>query len=260
MLHRSLIAATIAVSGALGVSFVLAQAGGAGTSFAASKHKTTTVKKTTTSRKTTAASKKTSAASGTAQHADGTISAVSSDGLTITVTPDADKAGSNEYTGVTTIKLTGSTQYNAGHGATPTATKPTITTGEYIIAEGTVSSDGKTLTATLVSVGAHGGSKGGHGGGGPHADGTISAISSDGLTLTVTPDADPAGSTEYTKVTTIVLTSSTQYDAGHGAAPTTTKPTITTGEYIVAEGTLSSDGTTLTATSADIGTKGAGGH
>jgi hypothetical protein len=245
-LHRALSATTLLVAAALAGSFVLAQIGGTATSYAAgSKTKHTTVKKS-------------AAQSSSTQHADGTITAISSDGNTLTVAADNDPAGSKEYTNVTTIKLTSTTQYGAGHGAAPTSTKPTFATGQFVIAEGSVSSDGKTLTATLVSVGGHGG-KGGHGGGGPHADGTITGISSDGNTLTVAADNDPAGSNEYTKVTTIILTSSTQYAAGHGAAPTTTKPTITTGQYIVAEGTLSSDGTTLTATQVSVGAKG-GGH
>jgi hypothetical protein len=190
-----------------------------------------------------------------AQHADGTITAVNGD--TITVKPDADQAGSTEYTAVTTINLTSSTQYRSGD--TATTTRPTISVGEYIIAEGTVSSDGKTLTATQVSVGQFGGGHGGPGRvSGPHADGTVTAVNGDAIT--VKADADQAGTNEYTAVTTIVLTSTTQYNGDHGSAGTTTRPTITAGQYIVAEGTLSSDGTTLTATNISLHSGAPGGH
>jgi hypothetical protein len=252
MLHRTLIAATVAVCGALGVSFILAQAGGATATLAAGKHKNAAVKKTVKS-----TSAKSNAATSTTPHADGTVTAVNGD--TITVKADNDPAGSTEYTQVTKITLTSSTKYSAGKGAT-TTTRPAITSGEYIVAEGTLSSDKTSLTATLVSVhaagsGIHG--AGVHGAGaGPHADGTITAVNGD--TLTVAADNDPAGSTEYTKVTTIVLTGTTQYATGKGTAPTTTKPTITTGEYIIAVGTLNGDQTSLTATQVWIGTKGAG--
>ena len=76
-----------------------------------------------------------------------------------------------------------------------------------------------------------------------------------GNTITVQADNDPAGSTEYTKVTTINLTDATTYQGS------TTKAAIVVGAYVIAEGTVSSDGTTLTATSVGIGGPGGrGGH
>jgi hypothetical protein len=258
-MHRPLIATSFLVAGTLAVGFAFTHTGGATPSFAAGgKHKLSTTKK----HKASSTVHKTSAAQSSTQHADGTVTAINGD--TITVKADADRAGSTEYTSVTTINLTGTTKYSAGHDSAATTTRPTISVGQYIIAEGTVSSDGKTLTASQVSVGAGGPGHGGPGfdgpghDSGPHADGTVSAVNGD--TITVTADTDPAGSTEYTKVTTIVLTSSTQYDAGRDSAATTTKPTITAGEHIVAEGTLSSDGTTLTATQVSVETGGPGGH
>lgn len=177
-------------------------------------------------------------------HADGTVTAVK--GNTITVKPDADKAGSNEYTKVTTIVVSGSTTYAAGKGAT--ATLASVTVGSYIVAEGTVSSDGTTLTATKVAVG-HAGGHGGHGAAaGPHADGTVTGVS--GNTISVTPDADKAGSNEYTKVTTIQVSGSTTYDAGRGA--TASLASVTKGSFVMAVGTVSSDGTTLTATHVSV--------
>ena len=84
----------------------------------------------------------------------------------------------------------------------------------------------------------------------PHADGTVSAINGD--TLTISVGADPAGTTEYTGVTMVILTSATQYDAGHDDTGTISKSSITVGSYIIVDGTLSSDGKTLTATSLRI--------
>src|SRR5438270_4248705 len=46
----------------------------------------------------------------------------------------------------------------------------------------------------------------------PHADGTVTAVN--GNTITVKPDADKAGSNEYTKVTTIVVNGGRTYGAG----------------------------------------------
>lgn len=86
---------------------------------------------------------------GGAKHADGTITAVNGD--TITVQADNDSGNPNEYTSVTTIVLTNSTTYQGTGG------KSAIKAGSHIIAEGTVSSDGKTLTATSVGVGGPGG-------------------------------------------------------------------------------------------------------
>jgi hypothetical protein len=241
-MHKALIVASLFVAGTFATGYILVQGTGATPTFAAGvKHKHTTgtnIRTQQTGKNAT-------------PHADGTVAAVN--GNTITVKADNDQAGSTEYTKVTTIVLTSATKYDNGPGST-TTTRPTITTGQHIVAEGTVSSDGTTLTATVVSVGTHGPGHGGpHQGGpnqgGPHADGTVTAVNGD--TITVQADNDAAGSTEYTKVTTIVLTSATQYDNGPGST-STTRPTISAGQHIVADGTLSSNGTTLTATRVDI--------
>ena len=83
-----------------------------------------------------------------------------------------------------------------------------------------------------------------------HADGTVTAINGD--TLTISAGTDPSGTTEYTGVTTVVLTSATQYDAGHDSTGTISKSSIKVGSYVIVEGTVSSDGKTMTATSLGI--------
>jgi hypothetical protein len=237
-MRKGLIGASLVVAGTFGTGYVLGQGIGATPSFAAGgKHTHTSGTAIRTQQTGQSAT----------PHADGTVTAVNGD--TITVQADNDAAGSTEYTKVTTIVLSSSTKYNADNGST-TTTKPTISTGQHIVAEGTVSTDGTTLTATLVSTGTHGPGQGGPGRGGPHADGTVTTVNGD--TITVQADSDPAGSTEYTKVTTIVLTSTTQYDNGPGST-SATKPTISTGEHIAAEGTLNGDGTVLTATRVSVG-------
>ena len=242
-MHSKLIAAALLVGGTFATGYVVGQVGGITPSLAAAKHLHTS-KSTIRTQQTG-----TGTARSSTPHADGTVTAVNGD--TITVQADTDAAGSTEYTKVTTIVLTASTRYDAGAGTT-TTTKPAIAAGQRIMAEGTVSADGTTLTATTVSTGTHGGHAG-HGGpgpDGPHADGTVSAVN--GNTITVQADTDPAGSTEYTKVTTILLTSTTQYDNGPGKT-TATRPAIAVGQHIVADGTVSSDGTSLTATRVSVG-------
>jgi hypothetical protein len=236
-MHKGLIGVSLVVAGTFGTGYVLGQGTGTTPGFAAGgKH---------THASGTAIRTQQIGQSAT-PHADGTVTAVNGD--TITVKADNDSAGSTEYTKVTTILLTGSTKYNADRGST-TTTKPTISTGQHVVAEGIVSTDGNSLTATLVSVGTHGPGHGGPGQGGPHADGTVTAVNGD--TITVQADNDPAGSTEYTKVTTITLTSSTQYNNGPGST-STAKPTISAGQHIVADGTLNGDGTMLTATRVSV--------
>ncbi len=238
-MNKPLIATTLLAAGTLGTGYVIGQIAGVSPSFAA-------VGTHTHSLRTNVANQSAGA------HADGQITAVNGD--SITVTPDADRAGSNEYTGVTTINLTSATKYAAGHDAAATATRPAFTVGQHIVAEGTVSADGKTLSATLVSVGDGGHGPGGFGGPGhmfgPHADGMVTAVSGD--TISLKADADQAGSNEDTAVTSVVLTSATTYDA--------TKPSITAGEYLIAEGTLSNGGATLTATRVSVHPSGPGGH
>jgi hypothetical protein len=175
-------------------------------------------------------------------HADGTVTAVNGD--TITIKPDADAAGSSEYTKVTTITVNGATTYDAGPTA---ATKSSITVGSNIVAEGTLASDGTTVAATTVHLRGNGAR--GHVGGfgrsnaGPHVDGTVTGMS--GNTITIKADTAHTGSTENENVTSIEVTSSTTYNAGPGVAAS--KASIKSGVFVIATGTLSSDGKTLTA-------------
>jgi len=103
-MRRPLIATTLVVAGTFGTGYLVGQIKGAAPSFAATtaaakKHTANTTKKLVTGR----ATQKQAATPSTGKHADGQVTAVS--GNTITVKADADKAGSNEYTAVTTILL-----------------------------------------------------------------------------------------------------------------------------------------------------------
>jgi len=86
---------------------------------------------------------------------------------------------------------------------------------------------------------------GGWGHMGPRADGTVTAIS--GNTITVKKDSDQGQTGEYGNVTTIVLSGSTTYEADHDSGTVGSKAAIKVGSYVIAEGTLSSDGTSLAA-------------
>ncbi len=256
-MRKPIIAASLAVVGTFATGYVVGQLGGASPTFAAGKIHQKATKNKLTAKQVATPTTSTAPTRSATPHADGQITSISGD--TITVKADTDRAGSAEYTGVTTVTFTGSTTYEAGHHATATTTRPTLAVGQYIMAEGTVSADGTSLTASLVSTHAGGSGGGGpHHASGPHADGTVTAVSGD--TITVKADTDMAGTTEYSAVTTISITSTTQFDAGHDVAATTTRPTITVGQHIVAEGTVSSDGTTLTATQVSVGDGGPGGH
>jgi len=81
--------------------------------------------------------------------ADGQVTAINGD--TITIKADSDQGQTNEYGNVTTVVLTNSTTYQADHNGSAT-TKASIKVGSFIIAEGTLSGDGKTVTASKVSV------------------------------------------------------------------------------------------------------------
>jgi hypothetical protein len=168
-------------------------------------------------------------------HAAGQVTAVN--GNTITIKPVANHPG--EQNTVTTVVLTSSTQYLAP-GTTTSPTKDSIKVGSFIVADGTVSADGKTLTASHVVVLPNGAPPAVRKLG-PHAEGQVTAIN--GNTITIKPFTKPNG--EQSSVTTIVLTGSTQY-----AAPgdmSTTKNAIKVGSFVIAQGTLSADGKTLTA-------------
>ncbi|GAC1442637.1 MAG: hypothetical protein NVSMB52_00060 [Chloroflexota bacterium] len=252
------VSTTALIVGALGTGgYMLGQISSVTPTSAASVAKKYVAKKHATK---TPIHKKHTAGTSSVAHADGEVVSVKGD--TITVKPDAAKAGNNEYAGVTAIKLSGATKYSTGHRSVATTTRPIITAGQYIVAEGKVSPDGKSLDAMLVSFHSRG-----HGGGrhafGPHADGTVTGVTANTISIkadTDKADTNKAGTNEYTGVTTIKLTSATKYQASHDSAATTTKPTITIGEYVVAEGTPSAGGTTLTATTVSIRPAGPRGH
>ena len=158
-MKKSVIASAILVTGMFGAGIAAGQLGGIPGSSAASAITTTT----TTQAASAAATTTTQTApdqgghqdgAQDAPHADGTVSAINGDTLTISV--GADSAGTTEYTGVTTVILTSATQYDAGHDDTGTISKSSIAVGSYIIVDGTLSSDGKTLTATSLRINAGG--------------------------------------------------------------------------------------------------------
>jgi hypothetical protein len=123
-----------------------------------------------------------------------------------------------------TISTGSSTVYQRAGQA---STASDIAVGSLISAEGTLSSDGSTLNALEVTIEL------------PHVAGQVTAVN--GNTLTV---QSPDGTTA-----TVLLTGTTTYSAGPQG--TASKSDITTGSFIVAEGTLGSDGS-LTALQVDI--------
>ena len=83
-----------------------------------------------------------------------------------------------------TIATTGSTTFVNADGSTAAASA--IKTGSFIVAEGTLSSDGKTLTAQRVTLAPAGVERGygGHGGFGPGADGATTGATAPSTTGT----------------------------------------------------------------------------
>jgi Domain of unknown function (DUF5666) len=148
IMRKPLIAAALLALTIFGVGYVIGQVRGTPSSFAATNAPANSSNPTFLYPSDAGQAAAGSAAS-VSRHADGTVTAVS--GNTITIKADNDAAGSNEYTSVTTIQLTSSTQYNVSGG------KSGIKVGSHIVAEGNVSSDGKTMTATQVSTGGPGG-------------------------------------------------------------------------------------------------------
>lgn len=108
-----------------------------------------------------------------------------------------------------------------------------------------------TVTTQVPPDGVHG-PQGGRGNLGPRADGVVTAINGD--TITVKADSDLSQTGEYAKVTTIQLSGSTTYGADRETGAAGSKASITAGSYIIAEGTLSSDGTSLTASTVQVHT------
>ncbi|HWE63278.1 MAG TPA: DUF5666 domain-containing protein, partial [Chloroflexota bacterium] len=115
------------------------------------------------------------------------------------------------------------------HRAGQTAALSDIAVGSLISAEGTLSNDGSTVNALAVTIQL------------PSVSGKVTAVS--GNTVTV---QSPDGTTS-----TVQLTNTTTYSAGPQA--TASKSSITTGSFIMAEGTLGSDGS-LTALQVAIAT------
>jgi hypothetical protein len=147
-MKRSIIATAVLVTGVFGAGIAVGQIGGIPGSSAASAIGTTT---------TTQAAPDPGAVRAGAQdapHADGTVTAINGD--TLTISAGTDPTGTTEYTGVNTVVLTGATQYDAGHDSTGAISKSSIKVGSYVIVDGTLSSDGKTLTATSLSINAGG--------------------------------------------------------------------------------------------------------
>lgn len=169
-------------------------------------------------------------------HAAGQVTAIN--GNTITIKPDANDP--DQKSSVTTIVLTGSTQYFAGPQTT--ASKASIKVGSFIFAVGTLSSDGKTLTASHVGIAPNGRPGKFVRITGPHVAGQVTAVN--GNTITIKPAAFKPDT--QNAATTVVLTNSTLYFAAPDAGAS--KSSIRVGSFIVARGTLSSDGKTLTAT------------
>jgi Domain of unknown function (DUF5666) len=127
--------------------------------------------------------------------------------------------------------------------------------GGYAIGQigGVTGTSAASIAATATTIGTVpdvGGPHDGRGQDAPHADGTVTAINGD--TLTISADTDPSGTDEYTKVATVNLTSSTTYDAGHDSTTTASKSSIKVGSYIIVDGTVSNDGTTITASNVGI--------
>ena len=129
-----------------------------------------------------------------------------------------------------TIDLASSTQYSTG-GGTASSTD-SVTSGENIVAFGSVASDHTSLNATFVDVRV------------PSYRGTASGVSTSGFTLTTR-----AGTTY-----SVAVNSATTY-RGPGAT-TPTISSIKDGMHVMVEGTLS--GSSITATSVGVAPHGVG--
>jgi hypothetical protein len=110
-------------------------------------------------------------------------------------------------------------------------------------------SSAPTPTTQLPPDGAHG-PQGGWGNLGPRADGVVTAVNGD--IVTVKADSDQGQTGEYVKVTTIQLSSSTQYGADRETGAAGSKAAIKVGSYIIAKGTLSADGASLAASTVQL--------
>ncbi len=150
----------------------------------------------------------------------GVVTSISGNTLTVT-----------GFDGAThTITVNANTRYQK---AGQSAVLSDISSGTAIVAEGTTNSDGS-LTALRVTIQL------------PHLDGKVTAVN--GTSYTVTGRSGQS----YT----IVATAGTTYVNADGSSASASA--VKTGTYIMAEGTLSSDGKTLTAQRISIAPSGAG--
>lgn len=188
--------------------------------------------------------------------AAGSVTAVNGDTITVKANGDRRRNPGNEYSSVTTIVLTSSTKVRSGFGQSSTASS--IKVGSFVIAEGALSSDKTTLTASTVMIVPGRGGPGRFGPAGitigPRADGTVTAMNGDTITVKADGDHGPNPANEDASVTTIVLTSSTKIQSGFGQSSTASS--VKVGSFVIAAGTLSSDKTTLTATTLMIAPSG----
>jgi hypothetical protein len=173
-------------------------------------------------------------------HAVGTVSGVS--GGTITITPLA--GFRDNASAVTQIVTNSSTKFYTGAGTA--ASLSSVKNGDMVRAAGTLSPNGKSLTATRVivrtGIALHARLFGRDGTFAPHAFGTVSAIR--GNIIKVAPVS--RFGTQLPSVATIVTNSSTTFYTGDGG--TASISSVKSGDYVIASGTLSADGKTLTAT------------
>jgi len=130
-----------------------------------------------------------------------------------------------------TVTVTGSTRYQKAGQSAPLST---IASGTAVVAEGTANGDGS-LTAVRVTIQV------------PRVAGRVTAVSGSSYTVT-----GRFGQATYT----VATTGSTTYTTADGGAASAS--TVTTNTYIVAEGTLSSDGKTLSAQRIVVAPMGAG--
>jgi len=135
-----------------------------------------------------------------------------------------------------TINVTGSTRYQS---AGQPAALSNIMTGTAIVAEGTTDANG-VLTAKVITIQI------------PRIGGQVTAVNGSSYTVSgrdsTTYTVNTTGSTTYVNPT---------YVNPNGSSATTT-PTIAKGAFIMAEGTLSTDGKTMTAQRIGFGRH--GGH
>ncbi|GAC1407701.1 MAG: hypothetical protein NVSMB52_20810 [Chloroflexota bacterium] len=147
-MKKSIAIAALTVTGVFGAGYTIGQIGGVTGSSAASAIVTATTTQTTPD------AGHDGGGGMDAPHADGTVTAIN--GETLTISAGTDPSSTTEYTGVTTVKLTSTTQYDAGHDSTATANKSSIKVGSYVIVDGTLSSDGKSITASSLRINAEG--------------------------------------------------------------------------------------------------------